>query len=90
LSPGEFHCQPSTLADLTGGNARDNAMIVRQILDRTERGPKRDAVLLNSAAALWVAGRTRSPAEGWNVAEETIDSGAALAQLDRLIRAGAG
>ena len=49
-----------------------------------ERGPKRDAVLLNAAGALFVAGRTRTMAEGWDVAAETIDSGKAAAKLAEL------
>ena len=51
-----------------------------------ERGPKRDAVLLNAAAALFVAGKTKSLAEGWDLAAETIDSGKAEAKLAELAR----
>ena len=61
-----------------------NAEIVRQILRGTERGPKRDAVLLNAGAALFVAGKAKSLAEGWELAGETIDSGAAAAKLAEL------
>jgi anthranilate phosphoribosyltransferase len=46
-----------------------------------ERGPKRDAVLLNASAALLVAGQARSFAEGWELAAETIDSGRAKQKL---------
>jgi anthranilate phosphoribosyltransferase len=81
LSPESFPLQPAVLADLRGGDREVNAAIVRRILHGEERGPKRDAVLLNAAAALFVADRTRSLAEGWELAAETIDSGKARAKL---------
>jgi anthranilate phosphoribosyltransferase len=79
-----FPLQPAVLADLRGGDREANATIVRRILHGEERGPKRDAVLLNAAAALFVADRTRSLAEGWDLAAETIDSGRARAKLAEL------
>ena len=86
LSPESFPLQPAALADLRGGDREFNAAIIRRILHGEERGPKRDAVLLNAAAALFVADRTRSLAEGWEVAAETIDSGRARAKLEELQR----
>jgi anthranilate phosphoribosyltransferase len=83
-----FPLQPAVLADLRGGDREANATIVRRILHGEERGPKRDAVLLNAAAALFVADRTRSLAEGWDLAAETIDSGRARAKLEELQRKG--
>ncbi len=82
--PEQFPLQPAALADLVGGNKMENATIVRRIFSGAERGPKRDAVLLNAAAALFVAGKTKSQAEGWELAEETIDSGRAAAKLAEL------
>jgi anthranilate phosphoribosyltransferase len=84
LSPESFPLQPAVLADLRGGDREVNAAIIRRILHGEERGPKRDAVLLNAAAALFVAARTRSMAEGWELAAETIDSGNARAKLAEL------
>lgn len=84
LSPEPFPIQSATLADLRGGDREVNATIIRRILGGEERGPKRDAVLLNAAAALFVAGRTPSMAEGWELAVETIDSGRAAAKLAEL------
>ena len=81
LPPEPFPFQPATLADLRGGDREANAAIIRRILGGEDRGPKRDAVLLNAGAALFVAGRTRSIAEGWDLAAETIDSGRAAAKL---------
>ena len=86
LAPEQFPLQPATLADLLGGDRQANAEIVRCILRGGERGPKRDAVLLNAAAALFVAGKTRSLAEGWELAAEVIDSGRAAAKLAELTR----
>jgi len=76
--------QPATLADLAGGDAAANAAIICRLLSGDDRGPRRDAVLLNAGAALMVAGRTRSIAEGWSLAEETLESGRALATLQAL------
>jgi anthranilate phosphoribosyltransferase len=84
LSPENFPLQPATLADLHGGDKLVNAEIIRRILRGDERGPKRDAVLLNAGAALFVAGKTKSLAEGWELAAKTIDSGAARAKLVEL------
>ena len=86
LSPEQFPLQAATLADLMGGDRQANAEIIRRIFRGEERGPKRDAVLLNSAAALFVAGRTKSLAEGWDLAAETIDRGHANAKLEELAR----
>ena len=84
LSPDQFPLQPASLADLLGGGREANAEIVRRLLDGRERGPKRDAVLLNAAAALFVAGKIRSLADGWDLAAETIDSAKANAKLTEL------
>jgi anthranilate phosphoribosyltransferase len=84
LPPESFPLQPAVLADLRGGDREVNAAIIRRILRGDERGPKRDAVLLNAAAALFVADRTRSLTEGWELAAETIDSGRAGAKLAEL------
>ncbi len=86
LSPEMFPLQPATLADLRGGDKVVNAEIIRRIFRGEERGPKRDAVLLNGAAALFVAGKTKSLAEGWDLAGQTIDGGRANAKLEELTR----
>ena len=84
--PGQFPLQPASLADLLGGDKLANAEIVRNLLSGRERGPKRDAVLLNAAAALFVAGKSKSLAAGWDLAGETIDGGRAAAKLAELAR----
>jgi anthranilate phosphoribosyltransferase len=84
VTPDNFPLQPATLADLRGGDRFVNAEIIRHILRGEERGPKRDAVLLNAGAALFVAGRAKSLVAGWELAAETIDSGAAAKKLREL------
>jgi anthranilate phosphoribosyltransferase len=84
LAPDHFPLQPATLADLAGSDRETNAGHVRRVLAGEERGPKRDAVLLNAAAALFVANRTRTLSEGWDLAADVIDSGQALKKLKEL------
>lgn len=84
LAPTEFPLQQALLADLLGGDKTANAKIIRDIFSGQERGPKRDAVLINAAAALFVAGKTKSLMEGWAVAEETLSGGKAKAKLAEL------
>jgi anthranilate phosphoribosyltransferase len=84
LDPQYFPLQPATLDDLAGGNRETNAEIVRRILHGDERGPKRDAVLLNAAAGLFVANHVRTLGEGWTLAAELIDGGQAAKKLAEL------
>lgn len=84
LMAGDFPIQPAALQDLAGGDAKVNAEIIIRILRSEDRGPKRDAVLLNAAAALFVVGKSKSITEGWMLAAETIDSGRAFEKLNQL------
>jgi anthranilate phosphoribosyltransferase len=86
LSPSLFPVRPATLADLAGGDRETNARIILALLEGRERGPKRDAVLLNAGAALFVAGRVRSQIEGFEMASGVIDSGKAMEKLSELRR----
>ena len=85
MSPKNFPLQPASLKDLAGDDSKTNAEIVRQIFSGQERGPKLDAVLLNSAAALFVAGRVKNLNEGWALAKESIRNGATERKLNELI-----
>jgi anthranilate phosphoribosyltransferase len=85
ISPGNFPVQPAVLADLAGSDRAANAEIVRRLLRNEDRGPKRDAVLLNAAAALFVAGKTKTIAEGWEFADELLASRSAMAKLEELV-----
>jgi len=86
LAPQDFPVQPATLADLAGSDRAANAEIVRRVLGGREQGPKRDAVLLNAGAALFLAGRTKSLTEGWLLAAELLNRGHAAAKLAELGR----
>ncbi|MBP9900261.1 MAG: anthranilate phosphoribosyltransferase [Verrucomicrobiota bacterium] len=84
LDPSQFPLQPVKLEDLVGGDRDANAEIIRRILRGDDCGPKRDAVLLNAGAALFVANHARSIGEGWELAAATIASGKARAKLREL------
>ena len=84
LAPEPFRWQRASLADLGGGGREANAEIVRRILRGEDRGPKREAVALNAAAGLLVAGRVRSLTDGLELATGLIDGGGALAKLKEL------
>jgi anthranilate phosphoribosyltransferase len=84
ITPEQFGLTRCRKSDLTGGSPEENARITRDIL-AGEPGPKRDAVLLNSAAALYIARPELSIADALAVARETIDSGKAARQLELFI-----
>jgi anthranilate phosphoribosyltransferase len=71
--------------DLLGGTPQENAAITMAILEGRERGAKRDAAVINAAAALFVAGKAGSLKEAARLAEDTIDSGKALAKLNQFV-----
>jgi len=74
-----------SLGDLSGGTPEENAEITLAIL-RGAKGPKRDIVCLNAAAAITAAGKTPTIKDGFKIAENAIDSGCALEKLENLIR----
>jgi len=84
IDPKAFGMPYAKPKDLAGGDAATNAAIIRDILDG-KQGPCRDIVLLNTAAALWVAGKADGIASGLRLAAETIDSGKAADVLVKLI-----
>ena len=83
LDPEDFGIGRRPVRSLSGGTAADNASIAERVL-RGERGPRRDVVLLNAAAALYAAGVAGGLSEGVELAAESIDSGAAAAKLEAL------
>lgn len=87
VQSSEFRVASAGLAELAGGDPRQNAAIVRAILGGNDRGPKRDIVLLNAAAALVVSDRATDFDVGWKLAAELIDNGAALRTLEKFIAA---
>ena len=84
ISPQDFNMKISSKSDLIGGDAKRNADITRCILNG-ESGSRRDAVLLNSAAGLYVSGKVKSIDEGIELAGDIIDSGLAAEQLEKFI-----
>lgn len=86
FEPESFGIPRASLEDLAGGDAHENATVTRAILGG-EKGPKRDIVLLNAAAALWVVEAAATMEEGIALAEKSIDSGAAAAKLEALCKA---
>lgn len=85
LSPDAFGLPRARREDLRGGDAGQNAKILREILSGGE-GPQRDVVLANAAAALVVAGRAKDPKHGVSLAAAAIDRGEALRRLESLIQ----
>ena len=81
LTPADFGVERADAAQLAGGDAAHNAGIARSIL-AGERGPKRDAVVVNAAATLCAAGVAGSPLEGARLAAAVLDDGRARAKLD--------
>lgn len=84
IKPEDFGFERCTKADLLGGMPAENAEITTAIL-KGEQGHKRNAVLLNAGAALFVGGKANSLKEGIELAAQTIDSGKALATLNKFI-----
>ena len=84
VTPEEFGMRSAPIESIYGGDAKDNAEIIRSILDGAD-SPRRDVVLLNAAATLVAAGRVDHLREGVPLAAKSIDSGAAKKKLEALI-----
>lgn len=84
LTPEEVGLQRAGIEDLAGGDRTINAAITRAILSG-ERGPKRDATLLNAGAGLYAANAASSIGDGVKIAADVVDSGEALEALNRLV-----
>ena len=85
IAPADFGYPVCQKEELAGQNAMENAKTTRAILAGAERGPRRDVVCMNAGAALYVAQKAASIAEGVRLAERLIDSGAALRTLDTFV-----
>jgi anthranilate phosphoribosyltransferase len=85
VHPADFGLAKAATEDLKGGDATENAAIIRGVL-AAEAGARRDVVLLNAGAALFVAGRAESVKDGIRQAAAAIDSGAARATLEAMVR----
>jgi anthranilate phosphoribosyltransferase len=87
VSPEDFGLTRCDRGDLEGGTPAENAATTRAILSGDERGPKRDTVLLNAGAALYIGGKAETLTDGVKLAGELIDSGAALQKLEKFCTA---
>ena len=85
ITPQQFGLKGGTKEDILGSTPEENAKITRAILKGEEKGPKREAVLLNAGAAIYVGGKADSFEEGIKLAGELIDSGKAYETLEKLI-----
>jgi anthranilate phosphoribosyltransferase len=85
ISPEQFFNEQAEPADLLGGNPEENAQITRNILNG-EKGPKRNVVLINAAAALVAAGQAEDLKQGVRIAETAIDDGSAAKKMEALIK----
>lgn len=85
LDPRDYGIELADADELKGGTAKENAEITRAVLSG-ERGPKRDIVLVNSGAAIYIGGKARTIADGIDLAEESIDSGKASGKLYELAK----
>ena len=83
IDPDEFGIPRARIDDLVGGDAADNAAIVRSILEG-ERGPKRNIVIINAAYALYTTGAVENLMQGMRMAEHAIDSRRAFQKLEEL------
>ncbi len=84
ITPEQFGLRRCRKEELKGGTPAENAEITRAIL-RGEHGPKRDAVLLNAGASLYIGGKADTMMDGITLAARLIDIGAAMETLERLI-----
>lgn len=87
INPEDFGFTRCNKEDLVGGTPEENAEITKNILNGTDRGPKRDTVLMNAGAALYIAKKADTLADGVKLATELIDSGKALEAMNKFVEA---
>lgn len=85
INPQKYGIKKATKKDLSGGDPKQNARIIQDVLSGG-KGPKRDVVVLNSAVALYLSGKAKNISGGIKLAEESIDSQAAKQVLEKLIQ----
>ena len=84
ICPEDFGFERCSKQDLQGGTPEENAKITRDILSG-QKGHKRNAVLMNAGAALYIGGKAQSMKEGIDMAADLIDSGKAMETLEKFI-----
>ncbi len=86
IKPEDFGVKKAKLSEILGGSKEENAKIALGILKGQEKGAKRNIVLMNAAAAIYAAGKAKNLKEGFKLAAESVDSGAANKKLEELIK----
>ena len=84
ISPSDFGFEKASLEDLKGGEPEENAVIIKNILDNSDKGKKADIVILNAGAGIFVGGKSKNLKDGVQLARESVESGAALEKLNQL------
>ena len=90
ISPEDFGIRRCRLEDIAGGTPEYNAQIIKDIFSGREKGPKRDLLVINCAATLYVSGIVPSIKDGIDKANQLIDSGMAMKKLEGLISSSKG
>ncbi len=85
VTPEQFGLTRCKLSDIETGTPEANAQTIQDVFSGKDRGPRREAILINAAGALYIGGRADSIQEGIKKAAELIDSGAALHKLNQLV-----
>ena len=85
IAPEDFGFERCTREELRGGTPEENAQITRDILAGKLHGPKRNTVLMNAGAAIYIGGKADSLKDGISLAAQLIDSGAAMAKLNAFV-----
>jgi len=86
IQPEDYGLSKATMADLLGGSPQENATILRNIINGSDTGPRKDIVLLNAAAGIVVGGKADSLKEGLVMAEKVLDEGIANKKLHEYIK----
>ncbi|WP_077210767.1 anthranilate phosphoribosyltransferase [Bacillus dakarensis] len=87
IAPEDFGMSRCTLDEISTGTPEENANMIRNVFSGKDAGPRRQAVVLNAAGALMIGNKAATFAEGVQLANEIIDSGAAQRKLNELITA---
>jgi anthranilate phosphoribosyltransferase len=86
IKPADLGVAKAKKDDILGGSANENAKAALDILNGEEKGPMRNVVLVNAAAAIFVGGKAKELKEGVKLAAKSIDTGAAKQKLEELIK----
>ena len=87
IQPEDFGFPRGSKSDIVGGTGEENAQITRDILSGKEQGAKRNIVLMNAGAALYISGKADTLADGVKLAAELVDSGKAMQTLEAYVAA---